>query len=92
MTAADTAALPVTAMTTVNNIPYLTLSYRQYALATGITINVQTSADLKSWQTVTPDSSQTTGTDPVTGDPLIEDQVSAANSTRKFIRLNVTMP
>jgi uncharacterized repeat protein (TIGR03803 family) len=92
MTPADLAALPVAGTTTTNGISYLTLTYRENPLASGITANVQTSPDLKAWQTVTPDFNQTVGTDPVTGDPIIEVGVAVGGSTRKFIELNVTSP
>ena len=58
--------------------------------ATGLTVTVQTSSDLVNWQTVTPDSTQTIGTDPTTGDPIIQLAVNVTGSTRKFIQLVVT--
>jgi hypothetical protein len=92
MTASDWAAMAAVGMTTNGNIRYLTLTYRQNALATGVTVNVQTSSDLKTWQTVTPDFTQTVGTDSVTGDPIIEIGVNVNGLTRKFINLNATSP
>lgn len=100
MSAADRAALPVAALPSLIIAPattpstYLALTYRQNAKKTGVTINVQTSPDLQSWQTVTPDRIQSVGTDPTTGDPLIQVLVKATTPTpaKEFIRLNVTSP
>jgi kumamolisin len=93
MAAADRAALPVVGTTTAGNTLYLTLTYRQYALATGLLVNLQTSPDLLTWTTVTPDLSQQVSTDSVTSDPIMEmGVILPANTTRKFIRLNVSQP
>jgi len=93
MSTVDRAALPTVGTTTNGGIGYLTLTYRQYALSTGITVNVQTSPDLKNWTTVNPPNlSQQIGTDPITGDPIIEVGVLANGTNKQFIRLNVTMP
>ena len=103
MTATDYAALPTLGTTTTGETQYLTLTYRQYALETGITVNVQTSPDLKTWTTVavatmpSPTILETgvsiiqTGTDSTTGDPIIQAQVPITG-TKQFIRLNVTQP
>jgi len=90
----DRAALPTlgTDSTTTPGTDYLTLTYRRYALATGISVNVQTSPDLKTWTTVTPNITQQVGTDPTTGDPIIEDEVNTNGVTTEFVRLNVTQP
>jgi hypothetical protein len=96
MSAADRAAMPVVGLntTSVTGKQYLTLTYRQYASQTGLTINVQTSTDLQTWTTVNPaDFSQQIGTDATTGDPIMERGVlMPANNTTQFIRLNVSMP
>jgi len=91
MTAADRAALPVLATTSISGTQYLTLTYRQYALKTGITVNLQTSTDLQTWTTVANPIITQTGTDPNTGDPIIQFQVPVTG-TREFLRLNVTCP
>ena len=76
---------------------YLTLTYRQYAAESGITINFQTSPDLQTWTTVTPtstpvsDTVEQIGTDSSTNDPIIQIAVPFSG-TREFIRLNVTQP
>jgi hypothetical protein len=94
MKASDWAALPSAGMTTVGGSPYLTLTYRQNPSETGLTVNVQTSSDLKSWQTVIPANTLNMGTDSATGDPLIQDQVlvSPQGASKEFIRLNVIEP
>jgi lysophospholipase L1-like esterase len=93
MSASDLAALPSMGMTTLSGSSYLTLSYRQNPSETGLTVNVQISPDLHTWQTVTPNFTLNTGTDPATGDPLIQVQVLLAPGTsQEFLRLNVTGP
>ena len=86
--------MPVAGIDTTTNpgTQYLTLTYRQYALETGVTVNLQTSPDLINWTTVTPpDLSQQVGTDPNTGDPIME-MGAVMTGTTQFIRLNVTSP
>jgi hypothetical protein len=92
MTTADLAALPVVGTTINKGILYLTLTCRENSSASGITVNIQTSSDLQSWQTVTPDFTVPVGIDSITGDPIVEFEVSIAGSTRKFINLQVTSP
>jgi uncharacterized repeat protein (TIGR03803 family) len=94
MTATDRAALPAVGIDSTANpgTQYLTLTYRQYALATGVNVVLQTSTDLKTWKNVNPpDLAQQIGTDANTGDPIMEvGVVVPPNTTRQFIRLNVT--
>jgi len=97
MNATDHAALPTVGIdtTTLPGTQYLTLTYRENVALdpTQITINVQTSSDLQTWTTVSPpDLSQQVGTDPTTGDPIIEVGVKANGLSGQFIRLNVTTP
>jgi hypothetical protein len=93
MTALDRAALPTSGIdTTTPGTKYLTLTYRQYASQTGLTIEVQTSPDLHNWTTVTPNLTLQRGIDPNTGDPIVEVEVNAGAAGREFIRLNVTTP
>lgn len=92
MLESDKAALPKVGATTIGGTPYITLTYRQKPQAAGITVNVQTSTDLLSWKTVTPDFTQTVGTDSATKDPIVEIEVKATSSAKEFIRLNVTLP
>jgi hypothetical protein len=93
MTTAEYAAMAATDVdtTTTPGTTYLTVTYRQYAKVTGITVQVQTSTDMQNWTTVTPNISKQIGTDSTTGDPIIEDEV-ATTSTTEFVRLNVTQP
>jgi uncharacterized repeat protein (TIGR03803 family) len=91
----DRAALPALGIdsTTTPGTNYLTLTFREYALASGITANLQTSTDLKTWTTGTsPAISQQVGVDPVTGDPIMEMGVIRTGSGNQFIRLNVASP
>jgi hypothetical protein len=96
----DRAALPVLGVATNGD---LTLTFREYTLETGITINLQTSSDMRTWTTVAvvtlPNptimeagvSVIQTGTDSTTNDPIIQAQVPVTG-TRQFIRLDVTQP
>jgi len=93
MSNADRAALPTLGTTTSGGTQYLTLTYRQNSQATGVTINVQNSPDLKTWTTVNPPGIfQQVGTDPNTGDPIMEIGVASSGSVNQYIRLNVTTP
>ena len=91
MTPSDRAALPTTGTLTAGGTPYLTLTYRRFALATGITSTVQTSADLKTWITPTNSTTTQTGTDATTGDAIMQVQVPFTGN-KEFIRLQVTAP
>jgi len=96
------AALPVAGVTTIGQSQYLTLTYRQYALKSGIAVSVQASPDLKAWTTLTqtttnPPANMTNytllqmGTDPNTSDPIMQ-VLAPMNGTTQFIRLNVSSP
>jgi len=88
MTATDRAALPVLDISTSGD---LTLTFREYALATGITLTVQTSPDLQNWTNVTNPTITQIDTDPNTNDPIMQVEVPVM-TTRAFIRLRVTQP
>lgn len=90
MTATDRAALPVFALTTIKGAPYLTLTYRENSLMSGVTVNIQTSPDLQTWTTVTNPTIIQTGTDASTGNPIMQAQVSASGS-KMFVRLRLTL-
>ena len=95
ITASDQAALPSLGIDTTTNpgTEYLDITYRQYALlSTGVTVNLQSSPDLKNWTTVTPDINRSVGYDETTGDPIMEIGVSTNGQTKQFLRLNVTSP
>ena len=91
MTAADRAALPTVGTMSSNGTRYLTLTYRRYALLTGVSVNVQTSPDLVTWTTTANPAVLASGNDPVTGDPITQVGVPL-NGSREFIRLSVTQP
>jgi Putative Ig domain len=102
MSRSDFAALPVVNYTVSNGqtTSYLVLIYRQFAGETGLTIQLQTSADLKTWaplvqtgQPATPPDFETTlSLDPETNDQIIEAGVRPNGLKRQFIRLNVILP
>jgi uncharacterized repeat protein (TIGR03803 family) len=91
---ADQAALPKldTDTLTQPGTTYLTLTYRQYARATGVTMSLQQSTDLVNWTTVTPDVAGPVGVDATTGDPIMEMGIAVTQPTRIFLRLKVTTP
>jgi hypothetical protein len=93
MNATDYAALPTLGMTTIGGSQYVTLTYREYALQTGITVNVQSSPDLKIWNTLTNPMIVLIGNDPSTStdDPIMQVRV-AYTGTKQFFRLNITQP
>jgi hypothetical protein len=98
MSATDRAALPAFTVNTSAGQTYLLLTYREYAEETGVTINVQTSPDLKTWTTLNITQNQYTlgQTGSSTGDSGISDPIMQiqvpASGTRQFLRLNVTQP
>jgi hypothetical protein len=96
MTAPERAALPVfNVSSTTGN---LTLTFREYTAATGVTIQAQTSSDLQNWTTLTqsPTLSSTTftmqqvGTDLITMDPMMQVSVQPTGAPRQFIRISVS--
>ena len=91
MTAADRAALPVGGTASDSGTHYMTLTYRRYALLTGVSVDVQTSQDLVTWTTVANPIVLSSGSDPVTGDPITQVGVPFTGS-REFIRLGVAQP
>jgi len=94
VTANDVNALPTLGLdsTSTPNTTYLTLTYRQFELATNVSVHLQTSSDLQTWTTVPPDIYQPIGTDPQTGDPIMEIGVISNGTSHQFIRLDVTSP
>jgi len=97
MQAADIAAMPAAGTMTTGGTQNLTLTFRQYKFATGITVHVQASTDLKNWTTLNldqipaPYTIQQTGTDSNTGDPIMQVRVPCSGLA-EFIRLNFTQP
>jgi hypothetical protein len=94
MTSTDRAALPAIQIDTKSKpgTAYLALSFRENASATGITIKLQSSIDLQTWTTITPDISQEIGNDSATGDPTVEMGINLNGEAKEFLRLNVTSP
>jgi uncharacterized repeat protein (TIGR03803 family) len=86
----DLKAMPELGMVT-GNPSQLTLTWRQNASLTGVTVAVQSSLDLKSWQTIDDPVISQISTDATTGDPILQTSVPLTG-TRQFIRLNVTQP
>ncbi len=92
MSATDRSALPILDTTTIGGTQYLTLTYREYALASGVTVNFQTSPDLQTWTTVSsPVLFQQIGTDLITGDPIMQVGVQETG-TIQFMRMQATSP
>ena len=86
MSRTDRAALPTVS---VSGTSYLTMIYRQNSNLTGLTVSVESSLDLQTWTSVTPDSSATIGSDLTTGDPMIELQVKRNGAQKLFLRLRI---
>ena len=89
MEAADIAAMPTIGM--ASNGQYVTLTYRQNALITGITVHVQTSTDLQTWTDVANSMVFQVGNDSNNGDPIMQAQVPVT-APAQFMRLNVSQP
>lgn len=89
MSASERAALPVPNLSVIGGVRYLTLTYRKNPLINGITIGLATSSDLHAWQSVAPDIEQAVGTDPVTGDPIIQVGIKVGG-TRQFLGLTIS--
>jgi len=94
MTPAARAGMPVLGIdsTSVPGTNFLTLIFRDSDSATGVTPVLQTSTDLRSWSTVTPDINRSVGTDPSTGDPMVEMGIDLKGTTPQFLRLSVPAP
>jgi hypothetical protein len=87
----DGQALPQAGMVSEAGADYLTLTYRRNRNLTGMSVTYEGSETLgaDSWQIVIPDMESEIGTDPNTGDSLIEARIILGTETRKFIRLRV---
>jgi hypothetical protein len=83
---------PVIGSANSGGTPYFTLTYRQYAAASGGNVNLEASADLYEWQPVIPDITLNLGSDPVTGDPIIQAWFKTDQSNKEFDRLVLTLP
>ncbi|MCE0484697.1 MAG: hypothetical protein LV479_10720 [Methylacidiphilales bacterium] len=89
LTATDRAAMPFLAVS--NGLNSATLTYRQFSLESGLVINIQTSLDLVTWQTISNPNIVRIGTDSNTGDPIMQFQ-STPTGTRQFYRLSLSLP
>ena len=83
---------PVIGSANSGGTPFFTLTYRQYAAASGGSVNLEASADLYEWQPVIPDITLNLGSDPVTGDPIIQAWFKTDQSNKEFYRLVLTLP
>jgi uncharacterized repeat protein (TIGR03803 family) len=90
-TATDRAALPVVSTSGTGSAQVLTITYRENALAGDLAPVVQTCSDLRSWSAADNVTTTQIGSDPTTGDPILQAQVPVT-SGRQFIRLNVAQP
>jgi uncharacterized repeat protein (TIGR03803 family) len=92
ISAADRGALPTLGMDTTSNpgTDYLTLTYRQSASMAGVVVNVEVSTDMETWTPVVPDIAKSVGTEG--NDTIMEVGVNASGASKKFMRLNLTMP
>ena len=92
----DRLALPAPNLAIVGEDQYLTLTYRQNAMESGITVNLQVSTDLQNWTTVNPSApdyfAQNIGTDLLTGDPIMRLGVKTNGVAKEFIRLKLDIP
>jgi lysophospholipase L1-like esterase len=88
---ADRAILPSVAITNSGGTDYLTLTFRRNGLAGGLNVLLQTSTDLATWTTVTPDLIATSLI-PGTNDSTVQFGVQMTTATAEYLRLNVTSP
>lgn len=89
MSAASRAMLPLGGIVTVGGTPYLALTFRQNPHTPGLTLSTQTSPDLTTWTSGPPDLTQSSGTDPLTGDPIIQLGVRIGGEAETFLRLHI---
>jgi hypothetical protein len=70
----------------------VTLTYRRRFGVTGVNVDYRSSNDLVNWSTQSPNTESTIGSDPVTGDPIIQAEfILPANTPRKFYQLRITL-
>lgn len=92
-TSGDAYARPASSLDEDGEDRYLALTYRKNRNAAGLNIVLQASENLSgdSWQIVIPDQALEVGTDPSTGDKIIQVRVKLGTETRKFLRLRVAI-
>ena len=91
LSAATYPMLPTPGSLVISGTEYLTLTYRRNPNTPGLTLTVQSSPDLLAWNTVTPDFTETVGTDLPTGFPYIRLSVRKIAGPRMFIRLQLDL-
>lgn len=89
MSATDRAATATIGAITISGTSYLTLTWRQNAALSGVTVTPQSTTDLQNWSAVGPATQ--VATDATTGDPIMQVQVPFSGQ-KEFLRLNVTSP
>ena len=90
MTPADQAKLPTVGKVTIGSTTYMTLSYQQNAASlTDVTYAIQTSTDLVTWTSMTNPTTVETGSNPTTGDAIMQAQIPVSGA-KQFIRLSLT--
>lgn len=92
MTAAARELLPQVAMRTENGTAYLSLTYVLNNWVDGITCRLESSDDLQTWQTRTPDILRYLASNQTDGYTMLEAEVRMDDTPRRFLRLNVSMP
>ena len=92
MTVEDRAALPMLDRTTIGNVDYLTLTFREYGYQTGVNVVVQSSTDLVNWSTPTNAFLQVMEIDGNTHNKTMVAGVPINVPGKTFIRLNVEGP
>ena len=89
MGTADRAALPTIGTVMIGQTPCATLTYRENAAITGISVVAETSTDLIIWTPVPSTNMVQVGNDSTTGDPIMQAQVPMTGSSQ-YLRLNVS--
>jgi peptidyl-prolyl cis-trans isomerase A (cyclophilin A) len=90
MSVADQSKLPTVGKTTIGSTTYMTLSFQQNAASlTDLTYTVQTSSDLQTWTSVTSPTTVEVGSNPTTGDAIMQVQIPVSGA-EQFIRLSLT--
>ena len=92
MSPTDQAALPAVGIDTktTSGKQYLELTFRQYSLETGLTVQLETSSDLQTWTPVATPDLQKQLNPGTAGDPIMEMGVLLpTTTTREFIRMEL---
>jgi hypothetical protein len=83
--------LPARGSITLSGTQYLTLTYRRNQNTPGLSLSVQSTADLLAWSNVIPDGTDTIGFDSSTGFPIVRLRVKMSSEPTMFIRLQITI-